>query len=61
MKNKHLWCAAQIGLLVLVANIGALAQNRAPERLSFSGLINAYSPQTALQVPMRFGVRGTCS
>jgi hypothetical protein len=45
MKNKHLLCAAQIGLLVLLANIGALAQNRAPERLKFSGLINAYSPQ----------------
>jgi hypothetical protein len=31
MKSKHLRCAAQIGVLVLVANIGALAQNRAPE------------------------------
>ena len=46
MKSKHLRGAAQIGLLVLVASIGALAQNRAPETLSFSGLINAYSPQT---------------
>ena len=45
MKNKHLRCVAQIGLLVLVASIGALAQNQASERHRFSGLINAYSPQ----------------
>ncbi len=42
MKSKHLRCVAQIGLLALVASIGALAQNRT----HFSGVINAYSPQT---------------
>ncbi|MGA8492592.1 MAG: hypothetical protein WB711_19365 [Terriglobales bacterium] len=46
MKRKHLRCAAQIGLLVLMASIGTLAQNRASQTLKFSGLINAYSPQT---------------
>jgi hypothetical protein len=46
MKIKHLWCVAQIGFLVLVASIGTLAQNRTPERLRYSGIINAYSPQT---------------
>ena len=56
MKNKHLRYVAQIGLLILVASIGALAQNRAPERLSFSGLINAYSPQTTTGP---YEVRGT--
>jgi hypothetical protein len=45
MKNKRLWFVAQIVLLVLLASIGALAQNQAPERLNFNGLINAYSPQ----------------
>jgi hypothetical protein len=45
MKDKHLRCVAQIGLLVLLASIGLVAQNRAPERTKFSGLINAYSPQ----------------
>jgi hypothetical protein len=57
MKNKHLWFVALIGLLVLVASVGAVAQNRAPERLNFSGLINAYSPQTSTTGP--YEVRGT--
>jgi hypothetical protein len=57
MKNKHLRCVAQIGILLLVASIGALAQNRTPERRSFSGLINAYSPQTSTTGP--YEVRGT--
>ena len=46
MNSKHLRCIAPIGLLMLVTSIGALAQNRATERLKFNGLINAYSPQT---------------
>ena len=46
MRNKRLSCVAQIGLLILVASICTLAQNRTPERLKFSGVINAYSPQT---------------
>jgi hypothetical protein len=45
MKNKEVQRVAQIGILILVASIGALAQNQATERLKFSGLINAYSPQ----------------
>jgi hypothetical protein len=45
MKNKYLRCAAQIGLLLLLANLAVFAQNRASERTKFSGLINAYSPQ----------------
>ena len=57
MKSKHLRCAAQLGVLVLMASIGALAQNRAPERLKFNGIINAYSPQTTTTGP--YEVRGT--
>ena len=57
MKSKHLRCAAQIGVLVLMASIGALAQNRAPERLKFNGIINAYSPQSTTTGP--YEVRGT--
>src|SRR5579863_3998547 len=56
MKSKHLLCAAQIGLLVLMVSVGALAQNRATERLNFSGVINAYSPQTTTTGP--YEVRG---
>src|SRR5271169_4413421 len=57
MKSKHLRCAVLIGLLVLVASVGAMAQNRAAERLSYDGLINAYSPQTSTTGP--YEVRGT--
>jgi hypothetical protein len=57
MKSKHLRCAVLIGLLVLVASVGVVAQNRAPDRLSYSGLINAYSPQTSTTGP--YEVRGT--
>jgi hypothetical protein len=56
MKSKHLRYATQIGVLVLMASIGALAQNRAPERLKFNGTINAYSPQTTTGP---YEVRGT--
>jgi|ERR1022692_1435413 hypothetical protein len=56
MKSKHLRYAAQIGVLVLMASIGALAQNRAPERTKFNGLINAYSPQGSTGP---YEVRGT--
>lgn len=44
MKSKQLLWGAQIGVLVLAASIGALAQDRDHHRLS--GVINAYSPQT---------------
>ncbi len=57
MKSKQLRCAVLIGLLVLVASLGAMAQNRASERLSYDGLINAYSPQTSTTGP--YEVRGT--
>jgi hypothetical protein len=57
MKSKHLRCAMQIGLLVLVASVGVMAQNRVPDRLSYRGLINAYSPQTSTTGP--YEVRGT--
>jgi hypothetical protein len=56
MKSKHMLCAAQIGLLVLMVSVGALAQNRASQRLKFSGIINAYSPQTTTTGP--YEVRG---
>lgn len=46
MKSKHLRYAAGVGLLVLVASIGVLAQQGTQGRLKFSGVINAYSPQT---------------
>lgn len=46
MKSKHLRCAAQICVLVLVASVGVSAQSRTQERTKFSGVINAYSPQT---------------
>jgi hypothetical protein len=59
MKSQHLRCAAQIGVLVLMASIGALAQNRAPERLKFKGIINAYSPKPPPQGTTRFGARGS--
>lgn len=56
MKSKHMQYAAQVGVLVLMASIGALAQNRAPARTNFSGIINAYSPQTTTTGP--YEVRG---
>jgi hypothetical protein len=56
MKRKHLLSAAQIGLLVLMVSVSALAQNRATERLNFNGVINAYSPQTTTTGP--YEVRG---
>jgi hypothetical protein len=56
MKSKHLLSAAQIGLLVLMVSVSALAQNRATERLNFNGVINAYSPQTTTTGP--YEVRG---
>jgi hypothetical protein len=48
---------AQIGLLVLVTSIGALAQN--PNHEKFSGLINAYTAQTSTVGP--YEVRGVWS
>jgi len=56
MKNKHLPCVTLIGILLLVVSVGALAQNRAPERRNFSGLINAYTPQSTTGP---YEVRGT--
>jgi len=46
MKSKAFeWPTRIIPVLVLAGSIGALAQNATPKR--FSGVINAYSPQTS--------------
>ncbi len=58
MKSKHLRCAARIGVFVLIASIGALAQNGASQ-LKFNGVINAYSPQSTTTGP--YEVRGPWS
>jgi len=42
MKNKSLWCLAQIGIVLLAASISALAQG--PRQTRFSGLISDYTP-----------------
>jgi len=49
------WRVCTIAVLVLAASISALAQNR----IQFSGLINAYSPQTSTTGP--YEVRGPWS
>lgn len=61
MNRKHLRCTAQLGLLVLAASIGALAQDWTPNGLPLrlSGQINAYSPQTSTTGP--YEVRGPWS
>ena len=63
MKSRYLRCVAQVGLLVLAANIGALAQNwtsdRLPER--FSGQINAYTPTTTKAPTGPYEIRGSWS
>src|ERR1019366_6638631 len=47
MKSKFLWYVICIGVLVLAVSIGALAQNPT----QFSGVIDAYSPQTGTTGP----------
>jgi hypothetical protein len=42
MKSKAFWLVAHIGVLVLAASIGALAQT--PTLMNFRGLINDYTP-----------------
>jgi hypothetical protein len=63
MKSRYLRCVAQVGLFVLAANIGALAQNwtsdRLPER--FSGQINAYTPTTTKAPTGPYEIRGSWS
>lgn len=63
MKSRYLKCVAQVGLFVLAANIGALAQNwtsdRLPER--FSGQINAYTPTTTKAPTGPYEIRGSWS
>lgn len=56
MQSKYSWRMAQIGLLLL-ASIGALAEN--PKHEKFSGLINAYTAQTSTVGP--YEVRGVWS
>ena len=57
MKNRCLCRVAQIGLLVLVAGIGCAGSRF--DALTFTGTINAYSPQTTTTGP--YEVRGPWS
>jgi hypothetical protein len=59
MKSKSFWWVAQIGVLVLAAGIGALAQTPKPVR--FSGLINDYTPGTSVSPVGPWEVRGKWS
>jgi hypothetical protein len=48
MKSKaFVWTARTIAVLVLAASVGAQGQNWAHKDKKFSGVINAYSPQTS--------------
>jgi hypothetical protein len=59
MKRKSVWCAVQIGLLILFVSTGALAQS--PKRV-FRGVISDYTPRTINgQVVGPWEIRGVWS
>jgi len=58
MKSTYLWFGAQIALVVVAVCIGALSQDQ-DCAVSFSGVINAYSPQSSTTGP--YEVRGPWS